>query len=554
MHACCTRALSAHPARPRRRLIHTAWTGSLEATLHNKSSVRRDYEALLDSFLMTQDLKRTKFIFWWMDHHPTHDAFAKQYAGRGNGAIEFRTVDFPTMAKGTPLESINEVLTMGQNLTVVSKNKRPRQLANMFRTLALFLYGGIWIDCDTLLLRDMRPLLEYSGEFATQLAWANLYNNNFMGLRAHSPIGWDMLNTIARTGLPPASGKERDMKEYCNYVTQFGGLCYGVWYWNHGSIQRTVFQDRGLVPFPTTYSDPGYQGCYAPYLMGFHGGLSQTGLSIQEILQLLRGTFIIHTRAYNAKKPMDKNSNFYQLYQLFRAGAEKEDPNPVPAFTLGRLGAEEQAFYNKTWAKRLSQSSDVNRWNMIEPPWYPAKPRSRVALESVALGTCLAGKKKGLNELGKNPPVDVAGNCPDPDEVKYSRPTWAWNPGTDGTGGHLRPWSIRGLARPLCLDGDMKSAYGRRAPHRMDVGLVGCTPERRSQKWVFVLGRLLNMDSKLCLQAVRLSKSDDRMSAPWREAGDKDTALEMVPCADTDAQKFKMVPMKEHLESRFGVL
>ena len=164
-----------------------------------------------------------------MDHHSTHTSFEEKYRNRGNGAIEFRHVDFKTLAKGTPIEGVDAVLEMGDNLKVVSKNKRPRQLANMFRTLALFLYGGIWMDCDTLLMRDLRPLLEYTGEFATQLAWSNLYNNNFMGLRKNSPIGWDMLNTIARTGLPPESGRESDMKAYCAYVTQFGGLCYGVW-------------------------------------------------------------------------------------------------------------------------------------------------------------------------------------------------------------------------------------------------------------------------------------------------------------------------------------
>jgi len=28
--------------------LHTAWTGSIDATLHNKSSVRRDFEALVE--------------------------------------------------------------------------------------------------------------------------------------------------------------------------------------------------------------------------------------------------------------------------------------------------------------------------------------------------------------------------------------------------------------------------------------------------------------------------------------------------------------------------
>merc|ERR1712070_224764 len=106
------------------------------------------------------------------------------------------------------------------------------------------------------------------------------------------------------------------------------------------------------------------------------------------------------------------------------------------------------------------------------------------------------------NDLGRNPSIDAVAPCPkNQNEEKYVRASWAWNPGTDGTGGHLRPWSPRGAARPLCLDGDAKSAYGRRTPVGMVAALVGCTPERRSQRWAFVSNRLMNMDTKLCLQA-----------------------------------------------------
>ena len=80
----------------------------------------------------------------------------------------------------------------------------------------------------------------------------------------------------------------------------------------------------GIVVLPTPYSDPGYQGCYAPYLMGWHGGLRMRGLSIAQILEIIRGSFIIHTRAYNAKKPMHPDSNFARLCRA-----------PVPAHFPG---------------------------------------------------------------------------------------------------------------------------------------------------------------------------------------------------------------------------
>lgn len=39
-----------------------------------------------------------------------------------------------------------------------------------YRTLALYKHGGVWIDTDTIILRDLRPLYEFCGEFATQLS------------------------------------------------------------------------------------------------------------------------------------------------------------------------------------------------------------------------------------------------------------------------------------------------------------------------------------------------------------------------------------------------
>lgn len=119
--------------------------------------------------------------------------------------------------------------------------------------------------------------------------------------------------------------------------------------WNHGSIQLAVFQKKGLITFPTTFSDPGFQGCFAPYLMSYHGGLSMKGLAINEILELIRGTFIIHTRAYNAKKPMDPDSNFYRLYSLFRKGALQNVSEPAPAMKLGKRTEEEEKEFTLIW-------------------------------------------------------------------------------------------------------------------------------------------------------------------------------------------------------------
>jgi hypothetical protein len=524
--------------------IHTAWAGSIDDTLHNKSSVRGDFKALLDSFLMTQDIRTSKFIFWWLGPQPdTLDPLEVTYSV--HDSIEFRRANIKEMAVGTPIEGRDEILTMGARLKKSNKSKRPRQLANMFRTLALHKMGGVWIDTDTLIMRDMRPLLEYAGEFATQLAISVYYNNNFMGLRAGSPLGWFLLDIIAKTGLPPESKESpttgqlmnKYPEKYCKYVTRSGGECYDIWYWNHGSIQLSVLENRGIVIVPTLFSDPGYQSCYAPYLMGWHGGLTMRGLNITELLEIIRGTFIIHTRAYNANKPLGFRSNFFRLYELFRKGAERGEPQAISAMPLGKRSQAEETEYDRIWAQRLTLTGVVNRPNVVEPPWYPrSSPRFRVALiPKLQPAHVLAMGRQKIKDLGQSFMVLLGSSHQTTATQRY----WAWNPGPDG--GYLRPWHPR-PEKIYCLDGDPKGAYGPRAPEEVAVAVVVCTQKRRSQRWIHAAGRLVNVDSKLCLQLPK-------------DAGNPH-GMELAPCsvALNIAQQWDLKAHKDPDSPRFGML
>lgn len=525
--------------------IHTAWAGSLDDTLHNKSSVRGDFVALLDSFLMTQDTAAAKFIFWWLTPRvgEAKDPLEVQY--ESHPSIEFRQADIKGMAVGTPLEGRNEILEMGDNLQQSSKSKRPRQLANMYRTLALYKMGGIWVDTDTLILRDFRPLLEYTGEFATQLSISIYYNNNFMGLRAGSELGWFLLDIIVKTGLPPEPAPSPPGRpparswpqKYCQYVTRSGGDCYEIWYWNHGSIQLALFENRGIVVIPTMYSDPGYQSCYAPYLMGWHGGLTMRGLNIHEELELIRGSFIIHTRAYNAAKPLGLKSNFYRLYQLFQNGAAQNISKPVPAMPLGPRTAAEEADFDRIWKTRIGLTPRVNQANVVEPPWYPplaGRQRVMVTLAN-SLGGSIGMRSKVERGLGGNARLGYFSDT-------SARRSWAYNPGVPGEGGYLRPWDAR-PARILCLDGNAQDAYGPKAPAGEEVAVVTCNPNRRSQRWLHAVGRLVNVDSKLCLEAP-IDSAEAMLLVPC-------TPVEAMP---TERQLWDLVPVKDGKQPRFGRL
>jgi hypothetical protein len=89
------------------------------------------------------DLSTNPTISGWLKSHP--DTF------------ETRPVDLNSLAKGTALE--------GSELLAV-KDKRAWIDGDLVRLLVLWAYGGVWVDMDSLLTRDLSPLLEH--EFVTQ--------------------------------------------------------------------------------------------------------------------------------------------------------------------------------------------------------------------------------------------------------------------------------------------------------------------------------------------------------------------------------------------------
>ena len=88
-------------------------------------------------------------------------------------------------------------------------------------------FGGIWVDTDSVLLRDTRPLFEFAGEFAAKVTMSHYYNNNVLGLRKGSPVAKKMLGFVCET---PYS---RDTTNYCRTV---GKPCYPKWYVAAGRI------------------------------------------------------------------------------------------------------------------------------------------------------------------------------------------------------------------------------------------------------------------------------------------------------------------------------
>jgi hypothetical protein len=103
------------------------------------------------------DLSKNRIVSAWMRTHPT--------------TFETRIVSVHSLARGTALE--------GSALLNIQDEKAWVD-GDLVRLLVLWVYGGIWIDMDSLLTRDLTPLLEH--EFVTQ--W-DCYGTSLFRTRLH---------------------------------------------------------------------------------------------------------------------------------------------------------------------------------------------------------------------------------------------------------------------------------------------------------------------------------------------------------------------------------
>ena len=102
------------------------------------------------------------------------------------------------------------------------------------------------------------------------------------------------------------------------------------------------------------------------------------------------------------------------------------------------------------------------------------------------------------------------------------------------------------LPRGTLPDGDPKSAYGRRCPAGLTVATVVCNPTRKSQRWLYALGRLLNMESKLCLHAPS-SVLEGGTFVP-------EQPMHLGPCTEEPSGLWTMQTQEDGKPPRFGML
>ena len=138
-----------HMAPEDRTQYHTYWRTDLAPF-----SPRQEW--MLKSFFATQDLSTSRLILW-TNGDLSQNAILQSYVSLYPDSFLVKVVDIPRLARGTALEG-NELLEWRDQKAWVD--------GDLIRLLVLWTYGGVWVDMDSLLTRDLHPLLEH--EFVTQ--------------------------------------------------------------------------------------------------------------------------------------------------------------------------------------------------------------------------------------------------------------------------------------------------------------------------------------------------------------------------------------------------
>ncbi len=198
---------------------HTYWNG--DATWR--------VEAFIKSYLFTQNLACSRLWIWFdADHHPNAEriilkdpAFTRFLPLVERGDLLVKGWRFPsqvTIPNFQDHQTERDVSEAPEQLYIDIKARlmpfQPAALSDAVRFIMLHLHGGVYLDIDMLLLRDLRPLLlpkehGWAERWGTALDPGD-YNTAVMSLSANSSLSTYFLLGAVRTGVhfhPRALGR-----------------------------------------------------------------------------------------------------------------------------------------------------------------------------------------------------------------------------------------------------------------------------------------------------------------------------------------------------------
>ncbi len=189
--------------------FHWCWRGAAPIT--------RKHMLSINSFKATQD-PASKLIIW---------------SDRERPGLDVRIYDPIQEAKGTPLEGKMKWLTANDDKGWAD--------GDLFRILVLYKYGGVYFDCDMVLLRDFSPLL--SQEFMYQ--WGSemhIQNGALMHVRKGSKFASDLMEELCKSKPRP-----------------------GTTNWSYRLYKKVRKKNKDYTIFPGGFFNPEWQDAESPF-------------------------------------------------------------------------------------------------------------------------------------------------------------------------------------------------------------------------------------------------------------------------------------------------
>ncbi|EIW78532.1 hypothetical protein CONPUDRAFT_108489 [Coniophora puteana RWD-64-598 SS2] len=174
-----------------KRIFHTYWRVDLAPFSERQSQMLR-------SFFATQRLHTSRLILWTNGPGLDENVFVKHYLDRYPDNLEVKVVDMQALAQGTAMADSPLLGNHGVEDTKAWVD------GDIVRLLVIWANGGTWVDMDSLLTRDLSPLLD--GEWVSQWdCYDKLYrplNGALMSFHKHSPYLCGAFELMA-SGPPP---------------------------------------------------------------------------------------------------------------------------------------------------------------------------------------------------------------------------------------------------------------------------------------------------------------------------------------------------------------
>ncbi|KAK8865638.1 hypothetical protein IAR55_000783 [Kwoniella newhampshirensis] len=159
-------------------------------------------QATFLSFLATQPLTHSKLILWTNGADiVSSNPYVKPYLNKWGEYIQVKQVEMDEWTKGTELQGVIGSLGSAQGGLF---DERAWVDGDAVRLLVLWRFGGIWMDMDQVLTRDLHPLTET--EWVTQWdCYDKPYftlNGALMHFTKHSPYLCEAFHIMATSPLP----------------------------------------------------------------------------------------------------------------------------------------------------------------------------------------------------------------------------------------------------------------------------------------------------------------------------------------------------------------